>query len=274
MPGGTSFYFSNAIHHLPVNYGLVTALAENEMKYVKSLRSAGIAVTALSSSHTVFFENIYTDNEERIQNVLATADPFSADELKDVDADIFHLGPLLADDMPVSLIKALATRSIVSLDVQGYLRKVKAQEVLAVDWADKQEALQYITILKVSEAEMEVLTGETDLRKGAGMLHEWGVKEVVITLGSKGSVIYSDNTFYQIPAFVPRITTDATGCGDTYMAGYLYKRHQRSGIQEAGEFAAAIASLKIERSGPFKGEEKEVLALVQDGERTMPHLLS
>jgi len=56
--------------------------------------------------------------------------------------------------------------------------------VLAVDWADKQEALQYITILKASESEMEVLTGETDLRKSAGMLHEWGVKEVVITLGS------------------------------------------------------------------------------------------
>ena len=65
---------------------------------------------------------------------------------------------------------------------------------------------------------MEVLTGITDIQQGCKILSEWGVKEVVITLGSKGSVIYEDNKFYTIPAYVPAIETDATGCGDTYMA--------------------------------------------------------
>ena len=37
----------------------------------------------------------------------------------------------------------------------------------------------------------------------------------------------------------------ATGCGDTYMAGYLYQRLKGAGIQDAGEFAAAMATLKL-----------------------------
>ncbi|MBC7422717.1 MAG: ribokinase, partial [Ferruginibacter sp.] len=109
-----------------------------------------------------------------------------------------------------------------------------------------------------NEAEMEVLTGHTDIQLGAKMLSGWGVKEVVITLGSLGSVIYADDIFYNIPAYVPATITDATGCGDTYMAGYLYKRVKGAGIQDAGEFGAAMASLKIEASGPFTGTNENV----------------
>lgn len=268
MAGGTSFYFSSAIHQLPVQYGLVTALGDAEMQYVEDLRALGVSVTALPSRYSVFFENIYPANaDERIQNVLATAEPFAIGHLKEIQSAVFHLGPLLAEDIPVSMIRELAARSSVSLDVQGYLRTVRNQKVFAVDWQEKKEALQYVSILKTSESEMEVLTGHTDIKSSAIMLNKWGVKEVIVTLGSKGSVIYSNDRFYEIPAFVPRVTVDATGCGDTYMAGYLYKRHQQADIQDAGEFAAAIASLKIEQSGPFKGSENDVLQVVRQGER-------
>ncbi|WP_431216497.1 carbohydrate kinase family protein [Puia sp. P3] len=78
-----------------------------------------------------------------------------------------------------------------------------------------------------------------------------------------GSVIYTDHTFYTIPAYVPTTSVvDATGCGDTYMAGYLYQRVKGAGIQDSGEFAAAMATLKIEGSGPFTGTRDEVLSLL------------
>lgn len=263
MAGGTSFYFSNAIRNMDVKYRLVTALAESEMNTVAELRAKGIEVDALPSKHTVYFENIYSENQDhRTQRVLQKADPFSEEALSHTAAAVFHLGPLLADDMSVELIKALSQRGKVSLDVQGYLRKVENHNVFAIDWPAKQEALHYIHTLKANEHEMEVLTGHSDVRTGAKVLAEWGVKEVVITLGSMGSVIYANGIFHHIPAYVPVAVVDATGCGDTYMAGYLYRRSKGATFQEAGEFAAAMATLKIESSGPFTGTRDDVQNLL------------
>lgn len=264
MAGGTAFYFSYALSRLDVRYTLVTALAKSEMGTVEELEANGIRVKAFPSKHTVYFENIYPENQDhRIQRVLQEADPFTVDQLSQVDAQYFHLGPLLAGDIPVGLIRNLSKQGKVSLDAQGYLRKVENQNVLAIDWPAKKEALQYIDILKVNEHEMAVLTGQTDVHEGARVLSDWGVKEVVITLGSMGSVIYTDSTFYTVPAYVPTTSVvDATGCGDTYMAGYLYRRVRGASPQEAGEYAAAMATLKIEGSGPFTGTEEDVLDLL------------
>jgi sugar/nucleoside kinase (ribokinase family) len=264
MAGGTALYFSNALSNMQVKYKLVTALAETEMNEVVTLQAKGIEVKALPSTHSVYFENIYAENQDkRTQRVLQKADPFTTADLQDVEATIFHLGPLLADDMTTDLIKELFNKGNVSVDAQGYLREVIDQGVHAIDWADKKEALQYVDILKVNETELEVLTGIADIHEGAKVLAEWGVKEVVVTLGSMGSVIYADKIFYIIPAYKPTEVMDATGCGDTYMAGYLYKRVKGAGIQTAGEFAAAMAGLKIETSGPFTGTEEDVLEMLK-----------
>lgn len=259
MAGGTSFYFSNAIHNMDVKYCLVTAIAETEMQAVDDLRAKKIEVNVLPSEHTVYFENIYSDNlDNRTQRVLQTADSFTVSQLSDVHAGIFHLGPLLADDIPLELIKSLSVKGRVSLDVQGYLRKVQDENVCPIDWADKKEGMQYVDILKASDSEMEVLTGCSDVRKGAAILYDAGIEEVVITLGSKGAVIFDGDKYYDIKAYRPKAEIDATGCGDTFMAGYLYQRVKGVGIQASGEFAAAMASLKIESYGPFTGNEKEI----------------
>lgn len=263
MAGGTSFYFSNAIRNMDVSYVLVTSLALSEMPVVEKLRGKGIEVNATTGGETVYFENIYSGNQDhRTQRVLQKADPFVIEQLNDIEAKVFHLGPLLADDISTEFIKKLSQQGELSLDAQGYLRKVEDKNVIPVDWLEKREALQYITTLKVNEHEMEVLTGITDIREGAKVLNEWGVKEVVVTLGSMGSVIYVDGVYYTIPAYKPTEIVDATGCGDTYMAGYLFQRAKGKGYQEAGEFAAAMASLNIQTSGPFVGTEEDVLELL------------
>ncbi|RWY55810.1 PfkB family carbohydrate kinase [Mucilaginibacter gilvus] len=263
MAGGTAFYFSHAMRNMDVKYGLVTALAETELQSVTDLRDLGIEVKALPSKHTVYFENIYGENQDnRTQRVLQKADAFSVADLANTEAIIFHLGPLLADDIPTELIKNLFSRGNVSCDAQGYLREVIDKGVHAIDWADKKEALQYIDILKVNERELEVLTGTADIIEGAQILADWGVKEVVMTLGSMGSVIFYDHTFYEIPAYKPTEVVDATGCGDTYMAGYLYRRIKGDYVLDAGKFASAMAGLKIENAGPFKGTTDDVKAMM------------
>jgi sugar/nucleoside kinase (ribokinase family) len=263
MPGGTAYYFSYPFNKLDVSYMLVTALAEPEIRYVEDLRKRGINVRVQPSEHTVCFENVYDQNTDyRTQHVSQQADAFTTGALGDVDARIFHLGPLLAGDISTSLIRKLSEKGRVSLDVQGYLRTVKDGRVYTADWPEKVEALGYVDILKADEAELRALTGCEDVRKGAELVVGWGVKELVITNGSKGSRIYSGGRFYCIPAFPPKTLVDATGCGDTYMAGYLYQRIKGADEEQAGCFAAALATLKMESAGPFDGTLEDVLQLL------------
>lgn len=269
MPGGTSYYFSHAIKHFDdINYALVTALAESEMQSVEELRAEGVEVAVMPSRHTVYFENIYGENQDnRTQRVLAKADPFSIDYLRQIEAQIFHLGSLLADDFSLEVVRYLSQKGLVSVDSQGYLREVREQNVYAVDWPEKKEVLRYVHFLKANEHEMEVLTGYTDPEQAAKEIYSWGVKEVLLTFGSMGSLIYDGETFHRIPAYLPTEVVNATGAGDTYMTGYLYQRAKGAGIEEAGCFAAAMTTLKIEGMGPFSGTKADVLQCMQTREK-------
>lgn len=237
------------------------------MKVVDELREIGIDVTALPSKYSVYFENIYGENpDDRTQRVLAKADSFTASQLQEVHADIYHLGSLLADDFSLEVIRELSRKGLIAVDSQGYLREVRDTHVYPTDWTDKREALQYIHFLKVNEHEMEVLTGLSDPHDAARKLHEWGVKEVLVTLGSMGSLIFDGTDFYRIPAYKPKQVVDATGCGDTYTIGYLYQRVSGANIEEAGKFAAAMSTLKIEKSGPFCGSKEDVIRCMESAE--------
>lgn len=265
MAGGTSFYFAYAINQLPkdVSFSLITAMDPTEKEPVEKMLKAGIDVTLNPSRNTVFFENIYGDNpNDRKQRVLAKADPFTIQQLEHVEAKVFHLGSLLSDDFSPEVVAFLAKKGKVSIDVQGYLREVRDEKVYATDWKDKLQVLKNTYYLKVNETEMETITGLKDPKEAAKLIHAWGVVEVIITLGSEGSLVYVDDTFYDIPAYPPHEVVDATGCGDTYSAGYLYKRLQGANPVEAGKFAAAMCTIKLEHNGPFN-------RTIQDVERIM-----
>ena len=266
MAGGTSFYFSYAINQLPkdVTFSLVTAMDPTEKEPVEKMLKAGIDVSMNASRNTVFFENIYGENQnERKQRVLAKADPFTIQQLEHVDAKVFHLGSLLADDFPTEVVEYLSSKGRVSIDVQGYLREVRDEKVYPIDWKEKLKVLKHTYYLKVNETEMETITGLKDAHEAAKLIHAWGVTEVIITLGSEGSLVYVDDKFYEIPAYPPHEVVDATGCGDTYSAGYLYKRLQGATPTEAGKFAAAMCKIKLEHNGPFNRSIDDVEKIIK-----------
>ena len=266
MAGGTSFYFSYAINQLPkdVTFSLVTAMDPTEKEPVEKMLKAGIDVSMNASRNTVFFENIYGENQnERKQRVLAKADPFTIQQLEHVDAKVFHLGSLLADDFPTEVVEYLSSKGRVSIDVQGYLREVRDEKVYPIDWKEKLKVLKHTYYLKVNETEMETITGLKDAHEAAKLIHAWGVTEVIITLGSEGSLVYVDDKFYEIPAYPPHEVVDATGCGDTYSAGYLYKRLQGATPTEAGKFAAAMCTINLEHNGPFNRSIEDVEKIIK-----------
>lgn len=268
--GGSAYYIAWALQALPRKTGfrLITSVSREMMPEVERLRQGGIHVTAYESSSNVFFENKYGESmDDRTQRVLAKSDPFTLDQLKDEEAKVFHLGTLLADDFAPEVVEYLAKKGDVSIDVQGYLRKIVpdgngAWKVMATDWSDKRRLLRHTAILKVNEQECLALTGLSDPYTAAEQIHDWGVREVIITLGSGGSVVFAEGRFYKAPAYPPRIVVDATGCGDTYSAGYLYCRAQGMDYAESCHFAAAMCTLKLEHTGPFMHSIDDVRHIV------------
>ena len=273
MPGGTGFYFSMALQNLFSNFLLITKLARKDEVLLNHLRDNNISIYHKVSPETTVFENLYSkDLDHRTQNLIKVAASFTLSDIPDISAKFFHFGPLTKGDIPLGILKHLAEKAIISLDIQGYLRKIEDGIVKPSDWAEKEEGLTYINILKASEKEAQILTGIGDVNRAAIKLASYGIDEVIITLGSKGSLIYSQNRFYSIPAYPVKKMADATGCGDTYMAGYLYKRLESGGIEEAGKFASAIACLKLQQFGPFSGSNIDIDQLLIENAKLKPLL--
>ena len=178
LAGGTSFYFARGLSCLPprVSFQLVTKGGQYINDEVDRLRAIGVDVKAYPSTHTVFFENKYGQNSDnRRQRVLAKADPFTMEEIRPLQAKVFHLGSLLADDFPLEAVRQLSTKGRVSIDVQGYLREVRGEKVYPVAWKDKEQVLECTDYLKLNEHEMEVVASSRDPRTVALELASQGV---------------------------------------------------------------------------------------------------
>lgn len=259
LPGGVAYYSSVALKSLGLNVCLVTKCAEQDKGLLYDMLKQNIAIFHAPTEETTLFENVYPEDlSSRVQTVQCLAEPFSARDLPDISARIFHVGPLTQYDIPLEILRVLSEKSKVSLDVQGFVRRVEEGKIRHIDWEQKDEGLSYITMLKADEEEVKILSRNEDVQQAAVKMSTYGIGEVIVTRGSKGSLIHSQGKFYSIPSFAPKKVVDSTGCGDTYAAGYIFERLKNCAIEAAGRFAAATASLKLEGYGAFRGTEEEV----------------
>lgn len=92
------------------------------------------------------------------------------------------------------------------------------------------------------------------------------VEALMVTRGSKGSLIFADNTRYEIPAARPKAVLDPTGCGDAYRAGILYGLLEDLDWKTTGRIGSLLGAIKVETFGTqnhsfnlidFKGRFKE-----------------
>lgn len=75
------------------------------------------------------------------------------------------------------------------------------------------------------------------------------VDALIITLGGKGSQIYTHGECITIPAAKPKAILDPTGCGDAYRAGLLYGLMNEMGWEVTGRIASLMGAIKIEHNG-------------------------
>ncbi len=260
--GGAVFYGSLAVRRLGARVAVATRLHPDDFPRLDDLRREGVGVFAVPAPATTGIENIYNsaDMERRICRPLAFAGPFRAEDIPAVTAEVYLIVPLVAGEVDLALLKHMAARGPVGMDVQGFVRVPEGNELVFKQWPDMREGLAHITYLKVDRAEAELLTGETDLAKAAGKLAAFGPREIVLTQSS-GVTVYAEGTLYQAP-FTPRNLTGRTGRGDTCFGTYVAKRLGAS-AEEACRWAGALTTLKQEHPGPWRGTPADVEALLK-----------
>lgn len=94
-------------------------------------------------------------------------------------------------------------------------------------WSDEETAiaqmkapLAMVDILKVSDEELPLLTGTSDLETGSALLAECGIRLVLVTLGAEGAYYRFGDATGHLPG-VPCTVSDTNGAGDTFFGAFL-----------------------------------------------------
>ncbi|MDQ0580403.1 ribokinase [Streptomyces rishiriensis] len=120
------------------------------------------------------------------------------------------------------------------------------------------ELLAVTDLLVPNEHEAATLTGRTDPREAATALLD-SVPEVVITLGSSGS-LYAARGAQPLTVPAPRVTAvDSTGAGDTFVGALAVALGEGRPVREGLAWASAAAALSVQRPGasasmPYRSE--------------------
>jgi adenosine kinase len=101
----------------------------------------------------------------------------------------------------------------------------------------------YVTVNDYEAQMLQEKTGQTieSLAKLA--------KALVVTLGARGSLIYTERGQLEIPSVKPEAIVDPTGCGDAFRAGLLYGLASDMDWPTTGRLASLMGSLKIAHRG-------------------------
>ena len=128
-------------------------------------------------------------------------------------------------------------------------------------------------ILKISDNEMEFMTGTDDYTKGVEILREkYDIPLIFVTLGKEGSRAYYKDLIVEVAPFLQEHTIETTGAGDTFEACALnyVLEHGLDGLTEADlkallTFANAGASLITTKKGALRvmPEKEEVCGLIK-----------
>ena len=189
-----------------------------------------------------------------------TASEVNSDIIR--NAKIFYFGTLSMthDGNRAATVHAINTAkesgALISFDPN-------LREPLWESLEDAKAAMKYgisvCDILKISDNEIEFLTGEKDIDKGVfAIIREYGVPLVLATMGRSGSKAYCGGVLVSALAYDNPAVVDTTGAGDTFMGcalNYICENGMKPNKEQLSEllsFSNAAASLITGRRGALK----------------------
>lgn len=201
-----------------------------------------------------------------------------ADELDEetvASSKIFHVGSLSLTDEPARS----ATLSALHIAKQNGLMISYDPNYRAGLWSSREAAVEgmklplpFVDMIKISDEEGVLLTGEASAEGAAKFFLEAGISCVLVTMGEKGAYVAGRAGAVYSPTFASDVV-DTTGAGDSFMGAFLYRvaccgKHPRElstkELADFARFANAAAALCVGRRGGINAmpEHAEVEALL------------
>ena len=144
---------------------------------------------------------------------------------------------------------------LVSYD-PNYRPALWRSEAEAAEWM--RVPLPLVDVIKLSEEELPLLTGSSDLEEGSRLLAEQGISLVLVTLGGAGSFCRWQGESFTVPGVSVKVT-DTNGAGDTFLGAVLSRLSRRgerplegltgAELRDILDFANRAAALTCARSG-------------------------
>ncbi|MDO4323136.1 MAG: carbohydrate kinase [Lachnospiraceae bacterium] len=208
-------------------------------------------------------------------DMMLTEDEVSEELI--ADSRIFHFGTLSMTHEGVrkATIKALELakkhEALISFDpnlrppLWNSLEEAKEQVLYGLKFCD---------VLKISDNEIQWLTGEDDFTEGVRWIKERypEISLILVSMGKDGSRAYYKDSIVEAAPFLQENTIETTGAGDTfcacvlnYICGHGLAELTEENLKEMLTFANAAASLITTRKGalrvmPTREEVEKMLA--------------
>ena len=123
--------------------------------------------------------------------------------------------------------------------------------------------LRHLYMITPNETEAEMISGvkitdEVSAKKAAQVIMEMGVQNVIVTLGSKGALIYCDSMVDMVPAIKVE-AVDTTAAGDIFNGALTVALAEGRDLREAVRFACKASAISVTRVGaqssvPYRNE--------------------
>jgi sugar/nucleoside kinase (ribokinase family) len=232
--GGGPYHGARALQRLRVPARIVARCAESDRaRLLPPLVRLGTPVRFVPGSSTATFSFSYS-GDVRTMTVEALGDTWRPSDLPELRTRWVHVAPLSRSEWPAETVAALARRHRVLLDGQGLVRVAETGPLRLDDDFDR-DILRHVWVLKLAEEEAAVIGDPASL----------GVREVLVTHGSRGSTVYCGGASEFIPA--RPVAADPTGAGDAFATAYIVGRNAGFGPAGAARRATAVVASLLAR---------------------------
>ncbi len=189
-----------------------------------------------------------------------TAQAFITTDQDDNQITAFHPGAMNAAHLNNTGEAATATIGIISPDGrQGMFEHAEqfadnripfifdpGQGLPMFDGDDLKGFIDKASWVTVNDYELQLMQERTGYSPHEIAEH---VEALVVTLGGKGSHIYTQKQRIEIPPAPVNVLNDPTGCGDAYRAGLLFGLMNDLDWETTGRLASLMGAIKIEKHG-------------------------